>query len=63
MDVSEPKKQSRSSGVTINVNSPNNCIVSGDRIEISISMDHKCDSQPGGQLVQFGAPPVTPKGD
>jgi hypothetical protein len=53
MGASEQKEQvPRSPGVTINVNSPNNCIVSGDRIEISIQMGQPCESR-AGQLVRF----------
>lgn len=48
MNASEPAgpPEPQRFGVTININSPNNCIVSGDRIDISIHMGHgqKCET-------------------
>jgi hypothetical protein len=36
----EGKKDQRDHGVTINVNSPDNCVVAGDRIEININVNN-----------------------
>lgn len=47
MDASEASRQSEAQrfGVTININSPNNCIVSGDRIDINIHVGQQCERQ------------------
>jgi hypothetical protein len=58
----EGKKNQRDHGVTINVNSPDNCVVAGDRIEINISVnstpsDPETTKQQGSSLLDLKQSP------